>query len=114
MDIKGNCMDNKFQENNFVANTFEVVTNTKHNNNQYAQNYWSNYSGYDLDKDGFGDIPYRPVNLFSKVTNQVPSATFLLHSPFVNIMEVAEKIFPQFIPKTLVDNQPKMKPFQYD
>ncbi len=114
MDMKGNCLDNVIQKNNFVANTFEVVTNTKSNNNHYAQNYWSNYSGYDRDRDGFGDVPYRPVNLFAKVTNEVPSATFLLHSPFVRLMEVAEKIFPQFIPKTLVDGRPKMKPYDYD
>jgi len=114
MDIKGNCIDNDFQRNNFVANTFEVVTNTKYNNNNYSKNYWSNYSGYDLNHDGFGDVAYRPVSLFAKVTNEVPSATFLLHSPFVRLMEIAEKIFPQFIPETLMDDMPKMKPYPND
>ncbi len=114
MDVKGNCIDNLIGKNNFVANTFEVVTNTKSNNNQYTQNYWSNYSGYDRNRDGFGDVAYRPVNLFAKVTNEVPSATFLLHSPFVWLMEIGEKIFPQFIPKTLVDEMPKMKSYDYD
>lgn len=114
IDMKGNSLDNKIQRNNFIANTFEVVTNTKHNNNFYSQNYWSNYSGFDLDDDGYGDIPYRPVNLFAKVTNEVPSATFLLHSPFVKLMDIAEKIFPYYIPKSLVDDLPKLKPYDYD
>lgn len=114
MDIKGNCMDNKFEKNNFVANTFEVVTNTKSNSNHYSKNYWSNYSGYDRNRDGFGDVAYRPVSLFAKVTNEIPSATFLLHSPFIGLMVMTEKIFPQFIPKTLVDEMPKMKPYDFD
>lgn len=114
MDIKGNCMENTIQKNNFIANTFEVVTNTRQNSNFYSKNYWGNYTGYDLNRDSFGDIPYRPVNLFAKVTDEIPSATFLLHSPFVQTMEIAEKIFPQFIPKTLVDERPKMKPYNYD
>lgn len=114
IDIKGNCLDNEIQRNNFVANTFEVVTNTKSNLNYYSRNYWSNYSGYDRNRNGFGDVPYRPVNLFAKVTNEVPAATFLLHSPFVQLMVVAEKIFPQLIPETLIDDLPKMTPYDFN
>lgn len=114
MDIKGNCLDNKIIKNNFIANTFEVVTNSKQNANFFSENYWGNYSGYDLNRDGFGDIAYRPVNLFAKVTHEVPSATFLLHSPFVRLMEIGEKIFPQYIPKALADERPKIKPYIYD
>ena len=114
MDVKGNCLDNEMFKNDFVANTFEIVTNSKQNNNFFAENYWSNYSGYDLDRDGFGDVAYRPVNLFAKITNEVPSATFLLHSPLVQLMEIGEKIFPQYIPKALLDELPKIKPYEYD
>lgn len=114
IDIKGNCLDNQILQNNFLANTFEVVTNSKQNNNFFSENYWSNYSGYDLNRDGFGDVAYRPVNLFAKVTNEVPSATFLLHSPLVQLMEMGEKIFPQYIPESLMDKRPKIKPYEYD
>jgi len=114
MDVKGNCLDNEIRQNDFIANTFEVVTNSRQNNNFFSENYWSNYSGYDLDQDGFGDVAYRPVNLFAKVTHEVPSATFLLHSPFVRLMEMGEKIFPQYIPEFLMDKRPKIKPYAYD
>ncbi len=114
MDMKGNCIDNKIISNNFLANTFEVVTNSKYNTNLYNSNYWSGYSGYDLDRDGYGDVPYRPVNLFAKITNKIPSATIMLHSTFVNLLEVGEKIFPQLIPEELIDNTPKMRPYEYD
>ncbi|MFC2188027.1 nitrous oxide reductase family maturation protein NosD [Fulvivirgaceae bacterium LMO-SS25] len=114
LNVKGNCLDNEFHQNNFIANTFEVVTNSKQNNNLFSENYWSNYSGYDLDRNGFGDIAYRPVNLFAKVIHQVPSATFLLHSPFIQLIEIAEKIFPQYISKSLLDEHPRIKPYSYD
>jgi nitrous oxidase accessory protein len=113
MDMKGNSLDNEVKENNFLGNTFEVVTNTKQNVNTYSGNYWSGYAGYDLDRDGTGDVPYRPVNVFAKITDQIPSATIMLHSTLVNLLEAAEKIFPSLIPIDLVDPRPKMKPYDY-
>lgn len=114
LDIKGNCLDNHILENNFLANSFEVVTNTRHNRNKYDNNYWSEYNGYDLDRNGAGDEPHRPVNLFATITNEIPSAAIMMHSPVVGLMALAEQLFPQLIPETLVDKHPRMKPFDHD
>ncbi len=114
ISMQGNSIDMEVTENNFLANTFEVVTNTQHNVNLYHRNYWSSYAGYDLDRDGVGDIPYRPVNLFARITNNIPAATFLIHSFFVNLLDAAEKLFPEMIPADLKDDQPMMKPYPYD
>jgi nitrous oxidase accessory protein len=114
IDMKGNCLDNKVLKNNFTANTFEIVTNSQYSQNLYEENYWSGYSGYDLDRNGYGDVPYRPVNLFAKITNEIPSATIMLHSNFVNLLEAGEKTFPQMIPEELTDSKPRMKPYSYD
>lgn len=114
LDIKGNCLDNTFSENDFLSNTFEVVTNSRYNTNIYEKNYWGQYRGYDLDRDGFGDEPYRPVNIFGKITNEIPSATILLYSFFVDLLTMSERVLPTVIPKELVDALPKMKPYYYD
>ncbi len=114
MDIKGNCMDNRIIENNFIGNTFEVLTNSKSNLNHFESNYWSQYSGYDLDRDGVGDLPHRPVNLFALIIDKVPAAHMLLHSFLVSSLEVAERMFPQFIPEQLIDSQPQISPYPYD
>jgi nitrous oxidase accessory protein len=114
LDMKGNSIDNQVVRNNFLVNTFEVVTNTRYNQNQYMNNYWSGYSGYDLNHDGFGDVPYRPVGLFAKITNSIPAAMIMLHSPLVNLMEMGEKVFPGLTPEGLTDEAPKMKPYAYD
>lgn len=114
MAIKGNCLDNQIVENDFVGNTFEVLTNSKSNLNHFEGNYWSQYSGYDLNKDGIGDEPYRPVNLFAIITDKIPAANMLLHSFLVNSLDAAERLFPQFIPEQLIDRKPKIKPNHYD
>lgn len=113
LDIKGNCLENRIVKNNFLANSFEVVTNSRYNLNEYDHNYWSKYRGYDLDRDGIGDEPYRPVDLFSKITNEIPSATIMMHSFVVNLMDLSERLFPQIIPEELVDTHPRMKPFTH-
>jgi nitrous oxidase accessory protein len=113
MDIKGNCLDNTISRNNFINNTFEVLTNSKTNLNTFNENYWSQYKGYDLNKDGLGDVPHRPVNLFALITKKIPAASILLHSFLTNSMEFIERLFPQFIPEQLKDEKPLMKPIDY-
>jgi nitrous oxidase accessory protein len=63
--ILGSSQDNHFTANNFVENTFDVTTNARRSDNTFEGNYWSAYRGYDLAGDGFGDVPHRPVRLFS-------------------------------------------------
>ena len=72
-------------------------------------NYWSNYTGYDLDKDGAGDIPYRPVKLFSYIVNRTPETIILLRSLFIDIIDFSEKVSPIFTPDNLIDETPEMK-----
>lgn len=114
MDIKGNCIDNEIMSNNFIGNTFEVLTNSRSNLNFFEGNYWGQYKGYDLDKDGIGDVPHRPVNLFALVTDRIPAANMLLHSFLVNSMELAERLFPTMIPEHLIDEKPLIKPIKHD
>jgi nitrous oxidase accessory protein len=109
LKILGSCTDNIITGNNFLSNTFDVITNTSVSRNTYKGNYWSDYTGYDLDKDNIGDVPYKPVKLFSFVTSQVPAAIILLRSPFVDLVNFAEKVMPSLTPQTLEDHAPQMK-----
>lgn len=109
LKIMGNCMDNHFIQNNFISNTFEVATNSKQSYSYFDNNYWSGYTGYDINRDGIGDVPYSPVTLFSILSSNNPEALILLHSFFIQILEVAEKVFPSLTPETLKDKKPLMK-----
>jgi len=108
MKIKGGCLDNVIKGNNFIGNTFDLSVNNNINNNQFDGNYWSEYTGYDLDKDGIGDVPYRPVKLFNYVVNQTPEALVLMRSLFVDLINFSEKVSPVFTPKNVSDNSPLM------
>lgn len=108
MKILGNCYDNVFTGNAYVNNIFDLATNTSKNNNKFEQNYWDKYKGYDLEKDGTGDVPYRPMNLFSMLIETSPDAIILLNSFMVEVIDFAEKISPAFTPETLIDEKPLM------
>lgn len=107
--ISGACYKNKFIQNNFISNAFDVSYHSKLNDNEFNNNYWSEYTGYDLDKNGIGDVPYRPVKLFSYIVNKTPEAIVLLRSLFVDIINFSEKVSPVFTPDNLMDNNPLMK-----
>ncbi|MFD0863814.1 nitrous oxide reductase family maturation protein NosD [Sungkyunkwania multivorans] len=104
--VRGACYTNNFINNNFLYNSFDVSYNSKLNDNIFDQNYWSNYTGYDLDKDGIGDVPHRPVKLFSYVVNRTPETIILMRSLFVDIIDFSERVSPVFTPDDLVDHNP--------
>ena len=111
--VKGACYTNKFVENNFLYNSFDIAYNSKVNDNIFDKNYWSNYTGYDLNKDGIGDVPYRPVKLFSYIVNRTPETIILLRSMFIDIIDFSEKVSPVFTPDDLLDNNPQIKKLKW-
>jgi nitrous oxidase accessory protein len=108
--VVGSSYSNVFIQNNFLHNAFDVSYNSKINNNKFEGNYWSSYTGYDLNKDGVGDVPFRPVKLFSYVVNKTPETIILLRSLFVDIINFSERVSPVFTPDDLSDEKPLMKP----
>ena len=110
--VSGGCYTNIFTQNNFSYNSFDLSYNSKVNDNKFYENYWSSYKGYDLDKDGIGDVPFRPVKLFSYVVNRTPETVVLLRSFFVDILNFSESVSPVFTPDNLADSKPLMRPYQ--
>lgn len=112
--VKGACYENHIINNNFLYNSFDISYNGRINNNKFDNNYWSNYTGYDLDKNGIGDVAYRPVKLFSYIVNRTPETIILMRSLFIDIIDFSEKVSPVFTPDDLMDNNPRMKPIDHD
>lgn len=115
LKVMGSCDYVQTVENNFISNTFEVAASgaTVANSNVFDRNYWSSYTGYDLDKDGLGDVPHRPVKLFSYLIEQSPQAVVLLRSMFTDLLELAEKVTPVLTPEFIKDENPRTKIYKW-
>jgi len=107
--ILANAQENRVEENTFARNSFDVGTNSRQNFSTFSGNYWDRYRGYDLDRDGFGDVPFAPVRLFALVVEQTPAALILLRSAMVDLLDFAERVMPVLTPQTLIDARPRMR-----
>jgi nitrous oxidase accessory protein len=107
--VEASCSGSNFIENNFIGNSFDIATNGTLMLNNFNNNYWDKYDGYDLDKNQVGDVPYYPVSVYSVLTEKIPVAMILYHSLLTNIMDQVEKIMPTIIPDKLKDDHPMMK-----
>jgi nitrous oxidase accessory protein len=109
MKIQASCMDIKVSTNNFVGNTFDIGTNGSLVLNTFNKNYWDKYEGYDLNHDTMGDIPYRPVSMYSMIVEQNPPAMMLFRSFITSLLDKTEKLIPSLTPENLKDNTPLMR-----
>ena len=109
--LQASCDGNTFTENNFSSNTFDLSTNGTVVLNTINNNYWDKYQGYDLNRDGKGDIPFRPVNMYAMIVERIPTAVLLWRSFLVYLLDRAEKALPVMTPENLKDDYPSMKPY---
>lgn len=112
MKIQASCMDNEIVNNNFQGNTFDMGTNGSLVLNTFNNNYWDKYEGYDINRDGLGDVPYHPLSLFAVLVEKNPSAMLLFRSFMITMLDKSEKVLPSITPDNFVDNSPLMKPLK--
>lgn len=108
--VQASCEENSFHHNNFFSNSFDVGTNGTMVLNTFSNNYWDKYEGYDMNKDGVGDVAYHPVSMYSMIVEENPNSLILLRSFMVNLLDKAEKAIPTLTPENLVDQKPMIKP----
>lgn len=110
MKIQASCMEITVNSNNFLGNTFDVGTNGSLVLNTFNGNYWDKYEGYDLNKNRIGDVPYRPVSMYSVIVEKNPPAMMLFRSFMTSLLDKTEKVLPSLTPENLKDIYPLMKP----
>jgi len=99
---------NRFETNVFEGNSFDMSTNSRSTSAIVSGNWWDRYRGYDLDRNGRGDVAFRPVRLFSLLVASHPSSMILMRSAFLDLLDTAERALPILTPETLVDASPLM------
>ncbi len=111
--VQASCDANEVRQNNFFGNSFDISTNGHLVLNTFEGNYWDRYEGYDLNRDGAGDVPFRPVSLYAVVVERMPFGLMLMRSFMVYLMDKAEKVIPSLTPEHLMDDKPAMKPMAF-
>lgn len=61
-------------------------------------NFWSDYAGYDADRDGIGDLPYQNRALSSVLTDRSPLLAFFRFSLVAAALDLAARAVPLFQP----------------
>jgi len=118
IQLNGGCDGNIFVGNNFINNLSSLLLDVSDRETAWSDrgrgNYWSDYDGYDLDRDGIGDIPYSIQNVFQVLESNIPEVRFYLLSPAARILELAEKSLPILALGDARDPLPVMKPITHD
>jgi nitrous oxidase accessory protein len=67
----------------------------------WSGNDFDDYAGYDLDGDGFGDLPYELRSLSGELVSHHPALAFFRGSPALALVTAAGRVLPLFAPRTL-------------
>ena len=107
--VEGSTDAARFEANDFVGNTFDVSTNSNSPSSTFSGNYWDAYRGYDLNRDGIGDVPHPPVRLFAVIVARAPQAILMLRSELVAVLDAVESAMPSLTPELFLDSRPSMR-----
>ena len=77
--------------------------------NDFKNNFWDKYEGYDLNRDKIGDVPFHPLSLYAVLVENNPSVMLLFRTFFVDLLDKTEKIVPSLTPENFVDENPSMR-----
>jgi len=105
----GGSDDNTVKGNSFISNEVQVKF-VAGKNQQWDNNYWSDYLGWDTTGDGIGDLPYESNSVVDHILWRYPSAKLLYASPSLQLLWMLEKQFPILKVPRVFDNKPSMLP----
>jgi nitrous oxidase accessory protein len=78
---------------------------------EWRGNAFDDYAGYDLDRDGTGDVPYELRSLTSDLVASRPALAFFRGTPALTLVETVGRLVPLFEPRLLlVDAAPRLAP----
>ncbi|MBX3406596.1 MAG: nitrous oxide reductase family maturation protein NosD [Phycisphaeraceae bacterium] len=109
--------NNEFVDNNFIDNIEQVSVAGRGSlsANRFwvgeRGNYWSDYTGYDQNRDGIGDFVHESQTLFENMMDREPKLRLFLFSPAQQAVEFVGRAVPSVRPEPkFVDEVPLMRP----
>jgi nitrous oxidase accessory protein len=109
----GNGANNIFEDNTLRDNQTQARLEDQGNlmQTEWSRNYFDDYQGYDLDGDGFGDVPYEPRSLSGQLLSERPELRFFRGTAALDLIDALAAVMPIFRPEPLlIDHQPRMRP----
>ena len=108
---------NAFLRNTFVSNHSQVQVEGGGDalGVKWLGNAFDDYQGYDLDHDGFGDIPYELRRLSTQLQSTYPQLQFFRGGVTLELLDAISALFPMMEPKTiLIDPRPSMARLEWN
>ena len=102
---------NAFRGNQFVSNHSQLQVEGGGNalGVEWEGNSFDDYAGYDMDRDGFGDIPYELRRLSSQLESSYPQLQFFRGAITLQLLDAISSLFPMVAPETtMIDARPRM------
>lgn len=102
------CEDNDINNNQIIGNIEDVVNNTRGGkiyNNNWNNNYWDNYEGFDKNLDNIGDNPHKIYKYADKLWLNYPEVKYFYGSPIVSMLNFLAKLAPFTQPLFLVEDK---------
>lgn len=98
---------NTFRRNGFRDNQSPVrVEGGGHAlESAWVENDFDDYAGYDLDHDGFGDLPFELRSLTSSLAGKHPDLAFFHGTPAFALVDAVGEALPLFAPKPLLRDE---------
>ncbi len=111
--LSAGSKNNKVEGNDFIDNEEQVkfVASSDLEWGQGKGNYWSNYSGWDQNGDGIGDVIYEANDVVDRLNWQYPLLKLLLSSPSIQTLRFVARQFPVLRAPSIVDKHPRMRPW---
>jgi nitrous oxidase accessory protein len=103
--------DNAFVNNTFADNHIPVRVESGGDAMalRWEGNAFDDYAGYDLDRDGVGDLPYELSDLSNVLEQRNGDLAFLRGTPAMALVSVAGHAVPLLAPKPVLrDERPRM------
>lgn len=111
MDFYGENGGHVIHGNRFERNLTQVTVSAAMSarGNDWKDNTWDDYEGFDRDGDGVGDTPHDVYAFADRIWQETPQATFFRNAPALELLDFLERLAPFASPElTLSDPSPRV------
>lgn len=107
VEFTGSDEDNTVHNNDFLGNIVNIRSDGT--DSDISSNFYDDYSGIDIDGDGFGDEKYVALQSFGQWMVREPAYQYFTESPSVVLLNQMDQQTNKVESKQLVDTKPLMK-----